>query len=67
MRAKGTLIIAPTSLIGQWELEIDKRSTKRLKHMRYYGPSRKGNINAYLECDIVFTTYGILSNEDGND
>eukprot|EP01083_Nonionella_stella_P032902 90084_1 len=64
-KAKGTLIIAPVSLIGQWEHEVDTRAMG-ITYKRYYG-NRSRDMNQYIEYDVIFTTYGVLGKEDGHD
>jgi len=66
-RSKATLVIAPVSLVGQWERECVLRSTVPLKLKRYYASYRKRDIELYRNEDIVFTTYGILAKENGLD
>merc|ERR1712228_368066 len=65
-KGKGTLIIGPVTLIGQWENELDTRSNVNISYKRYYG-NRSRKLQDYLNFDVVFTTYGVLAKEDGND
>ncbi|MCE0723065.1 DEAD/DEAH box helicase [Legionella resiliens] len=52
-----TLIVAPTSLVGNWEAEA-KRFTPSLKVLVYHGSERhQDNFNDY---DIVVSTYGLI-------
>lgn len=62
---KGTLIVAPLSLIKQWESEIKTKvvtfpSTKILVH---HGPSRTKRYDELKKYDIVITTYQTLTSE----
>ena len=66
-KSAATLVIAPTSLVAQWEKECDSKSSGRIWWKRYYGASRSRDITDYVAEDIVFTTYGMLSAEDGSD
>merc|ERR1711879_859638 len=43
-KTAATLIIAPCSLVGQWEKECDEKSEGRLKWKRYYGSKRSRKI-----------------------
>jgi SNF2 family DNA or RNA helicase len=52
-----TLVVCPTSVIGNWQHEI-RRFAPRLTVHRYHGANRKLNTDQ-LE-DIVLTTYGLL-------
>eukprot|EP01083_Nonionella_stella_P247543 858119_1 len=65
-KGKGTLIIAPVSLIGQWEQELDTRSNGNLTYTRYYG-ARSRDMSHYFDFDVIFTTFGVLAKEDGHD
>ena len=65
-KTAATLIIAPPSLVGQWEKEADDKSGGKLRHKRYYG-QRSRDVRKYVDQDIIFTTYGILGKEDGSD
>eukprot|EP01083_Nonionella_stella_P316145 1144777_1 len=65
-KSKATLIIAPVSLVGQWEKEVDEKCVRKLKCKRYYG-QRKRDVRVYIDEDIIFTTYGILGKEGGED
>ena len=58
-RSKATLVIAPVSLVGQWERECVERSTVPLSLKRYYASYRKRDVELYRNQDIVFTTYGM--------
>ena len=67
-KSGATLIIAPVTLVGQWEKECDERTNgnNKFNYKRYYG-SRSRNISLYINRDIVLTTYGILGKENGSD
>eukprot|EP01084_Bolivina_argentea_P145899 255597_1 len=65
-KSRATLIIAPVSLVGQWETECDDKSGRKLKYKRYYS-DRSRDVGDYLNVDIVFSTYGIMQWEDGTD
>ncbi|MBI2785920.1 MAG: DEAD/DEAH box helicase family protein [Legionella longbeachae] len=52
-----TLIIAPTSLVGNWQAEA-KRFTPELKVLIYHGSERhQDNFDDY---DLVISTYGLI-------
>ncbi len=52
-----TLIVAPTSLVGNWQAEA-KRFTPKLKVLIYHGSDRhQDNFDDY---DIVVSTYGLI-------
>lgn len=64
--SRGTLIVCPVSLLRQWEVELDRRTTMRpgvdpLKVLRWYGPGRSRDPKRLAEYDIVLTTYGIVA------
>ncbi|VDK85188.1 unnamed protein product, partial [Litomosoides sigmodontis] len=64
--SRATLIVAPASLIFQWEAEFQKHvKSGFLSRYLFHGPKNKRDISA--EClshyDVVVTTYGIVSNE----
>ena len=59
---KPALIVAPASLIINWEKET-RKFAPGLTAAIYYGPSRKLPDDHY---DILITTYGIVRGEDKN-
>ncbi|NPA93947.1 MAG: DEAD/DEAH box helicase family protein [Thermodesulfobacteria bacterium] len=66
-RRKGfrpNLIVAPTSLVFNWQAEAEK-FTPRLKMTVYVGQSRKEQIENFADSDIVLTTYGIIRRDIG--
>ena len=65
-KSAATLIVAPCSLVGQWETECDERSEGRLKWERYHGSKRSRNVEDYVDKDVVLTTYTIMGLEKGN-
>lgn len=52
-----TLIIAPTSLVGNWQAEA-RRFTPELKVLVYHGIER--HQDAFDEYDLVISTYGLI-------
>lgn len=54
-----TLIIAPLSLLAQWEEEI--KSKTNLTQMVHYGEDK--NAGGFRAVDVVLTTYGTLQSE----
>ena len=63
-----TLVVAPMSLLAQWQSEAEKASTPgSLKTMVYYGNDRHVNLqnlccaaNAASAPDIIITSYGVV-------
>ncbi|NWY57287.1 TTF2 factor, partial [Chionis minor] len=59
-----TLIICPASLIHHWKKEIDRRvGCGKLRVYLYHGPNRDKHAEVLSQCDVVVTTYSILSKE----
>ena len=57
-----TLVVAPLSLIVQWEEEISTKTD--LSCLVYYGNTRGGTSSrSFREVDVVLTTYGTLQTE----
>ena len=54
-----SLIIMPTSLIYNWEMEINK-FTPTLKTLVYSGTGRNKNVDQFQNYDIILTSYGIV-------
>ncbi len=54
-----SLVIAPTSLMGNWKREIQKFAPG-LKVVGYHGPKRHGRWSKVKDADIVLTSYPIL-------
>ncbi|WP_162340936.1 DEAD/DEAH box helicase [Cyclobacterium salsum] len=59
-RSEGTtsLLVMPTSLIYNWELEA-KKFTPKLKILIYTGTQRVKDSNQFGQYDLVLTSYGI--------
>jgi hypothetical protein len=62
-QVKSTLIIVPTSLVGQWFVEIHSRSIRPLKVLCWSGSSRTHDIQRLAEYDVVLTTFGVVASE----
>ena len=56
------LVVCPTSLIYNWENELQKFAT-RLKYHIYYGTSREFTDDHFEDYDIVITSYGLVRND----
>lgn len=54
-----SLIVVPTTLLFNWENEIEK-FTPKLKAFYHYGTNRSDNTNDFSKYHMVFTTYGVL-------
>ncbi|NPD45698.1 MULTISPECIES: DEAD/DEAH box helicase [unclassified Lentimicrobium] len=54
-----SLIIVPTTLLFNWENEIQKFAPQ-LEATYYYGTNRNKDTAHFKDFDLVFTTYGIL-------
>ncbi len=57
-----TLIIMPSSLIHNWQNEIQK-FTPTLKHLIYTGQQRADLVGKFEFTDIILTTYGTVRND----
>jgi SNF2 family DNA or RNA helicase len=56
------LVVCPTSLIFNWENELQK-FCPTLKFYTHYGLQREFNETHFNEFDIVLTTYGVVRND----
>jgi non-specific serine/threonine protein kinase len=56
------LVICPTSLIFNWENELQK-FCPTIKYYTHYGLQRSFNETHFEEYDIVLTTYGVVRND----
>lgn len=55
----GTLIIAPASLLKQWEMEIDLKVKRgALDVTLFHGPKRIYKVKELAKYDVVITSYG---------
>ncbi len=60
---KPTLVIMPTSLIGNWRDEIEKFAPN-LKYLRLYGPDRAALFDEIESYDIILTTYALAQRDE---
>ena len=56
------LVVCPTSLIFNWENELQKFCPS-LKFHIHYGSNRELNKTHFTEYDVVLTTYGVVRND----
>ncbi len=54
-----TLLVMPTSLVYNWEMEAEK-FTPLLKVLSYTGTFREKDVSKFAEYDLVLTSYGII-------
>lgn len=59
---KGALIVAPTSLIWNWQKEAE-RFTPNLRCLVLHGPERKEQFAVMAEHDLVVTTYALVQRD----
>lgn len=57
--ARTSLLIMPTSLIYNWEMEAAK-FTPSIKVFTYTGTTRDKNVEQFQDYDLVLTSYGIV-------
>ncbi len=57
------LIVAPTSLMGNWALECE-RFAPNLSYLIHHGDKREKNVTL-SDYDIVFTTYALIARDKG--
>ena len=65
-RRKATLIVAPVSLMRQWDREIKsklKPGRYKLSVYVHHGSTKKTSFSAMSDHDIVLTTFGTLASE----
>lgn len=58
-----TLIVAPTSLMGNWRREIEK-FTPNLRVLTLHGQHRHQSFEQIDQHDVVLTTYALLSRDE---
>lgn len=56
------LVVCPTSLIFNWENELQKFCPS-LKYYTYYGLQREFTETHFEEYDVILTTYGVVRND----
>ena len=56
------LVICPTSLIGNWERELN-RFAPDLSVLVHHGPSRAARMSHLADVDIVVTSYGLVARD----
>jgi len=57
---KPVLVVAPTSLLGNWKAEAEK-FTPSLRIALYYGSNRSEILNNINMCDLIITSYTVLN------
>ena len=56
-----TLVIAPLSLVSQWEEELATKTD--LSHLMYYENKKATGCDVFSSCDVVVTTFGTVQSE----
>jgi len=57
------LIVAPTSVVTNWERELDKFSPS-ISHIVWHGADRKERADELEDADIVITSYALLRRDE---
>jgi len=60
--AKSNLIVVPTSLLFNWEKEIEK-FCPQLNNLIHYGPTRVKNKTNFKNHKVIITSYGTMMND----
>lgn len=62
---KATLIVTPTSLVGQWFGELTSKTSPEvnLRVLCWHGPHRTQDANKLCDYDVVLTSYSLLDDE----
>ena len=58
-----TLIVAPTSVVTNWQRELERFSPS-LKVALWHGADRKENLEAVREAEVVITSYALLRRDE---
>ncbi|KAI9101632.1 SNF2 family N-terminal domain-containing protein [Phlyctochytrium arcticum] len=58
-----TLIIAPVSLLFQWQQELSEKAPNAVKILMYYGPRREKSPARIKDFDVVISSYSIIARE----
>ncbi|KAJ7497415.1 SNF2 family N-terminal domain-containing protein [Mycena latifolia] len=61
--SNSTLIVAPLSVISNWEKQIDDHCGGSLSYYLYYGPKREISPKELQKFDVVITTYQTVAGE----
>lgn len=56
------LVIAPTSVLGNWRSEAEKFAPGLVVHV-HHGPARGGDGEDFRNCDLVVTSYPVLARD----
>lgn len=59
---KGHLVVVPTSLIFNWQNEMQKFAPS-LKLHTHYGPNRQKDKSLFEDADVILTTYGMVNSD----
>ena len=59
---KTSIVVVPTSLIFNWQNEVEKFAPK-LKVLVHTGTQRQKNSEGFEKYDLVLTTYGLMRND----
>lgn len=60
---KPSLIVAPTSLMGNWKAEVEKFAPS-LKLLIYQGDDRKAYMDKFDKYDLILSTYPLLARDE---
>ncbi len=61
--ARPSLIIAPTSVLSNWQREAE-RFAPTLKIYRHHGSERSSSAKAFVNADVVLTSYPLLQRDE---
>ncbi|BBN00056.1 protein MpRAD5 [Marchantia polymorpha subsp. ruderalis] len=61
--SKGTLVVCPVSIVGQWANEVKSKLAANLSIYMYHGSKRIRDPKKLAKYDIVITTYATLGSD----